>query len=526
MAILKIQNGPSLECETGSNLLEVLRLGGVFMENPCNGKGTCGKCRVKVCSGSLSPVSETERRHLKPEEIAAGWRLSCAAAVAGDCEIELAHREKKHEILTGGYVPAFEKDSLTGYGVAVDIGTTTVALSLVDLSDGRELAHAAAVNAQKQYGLDVLTRITYEYEKGETAISQLQKAIVGSLNELLEQLCREAKIHREKIEEIVVAANCCMTHMLLGVDARSMGRAPYAPEFLEARECPASEIGLQAGKNTWLYCLPQVSAYIGGDIVAGAEVCRLEQEPGNVLFIDIGTNGEIILASGGKLLSCSCAAGPALEGMNISCGMRAAEGAVEDVHIREAGVVLETIGNIPPEGLCGSGILAAVRELIKCGYLKKTGAFVQLASQPEPEILRLSGTKREAVLCRNPEIIVTQEDVRQVQLAKGAILSGFLVLLQAAGITMEQLDKVLIAGQFGSHLPAESLIGTGLLPSEVKDKIQYVGNSAKTGAYLALLSREKRRSMEALAKKIDYVELAQTKDYDRVFAAAMTFPKQ
>lgn len=525
MAIIKIGNGPVLTCEPGSILLEVLHRNEILVENPCNGKGTCGKCRVKVLFGEVSPMTETERKHLKPEEIAAGYRLSCMTAVLGDCEIELLHRETKHTVLTGGYVPAFEKDDLTGYGVAVDIGTTTVALSLVELENGRELAHASAINPQKQYGLDVLTRITYEYEKGETAIAQLQKTIVDSLNVLLDQLCRDAGIGKEEIAEIVVAANCCMTHMLLGVDARSMGRAPYAPEFLEVRECLATEIGLWVGKSTRLYCLPQVSAYIGGDIVAGAEVCQLEKEQGNVLFIDIGTNGEIVLAADGKLLSCSCAAGPALEGMNISCGMRAAEGAVEDVHIRDEGVILETIGSVPPEGLCGSGILAAVRELVKGGYVKKTGAFVQLAAQPKPEILRLSGTKREAVLCREPEIIVTQDDVRQVQLAKGAILSGFLVLLEKAGITMEQLDKVLIAGQFGAHLPAESLVGIGLLPSAVRNKLQYVGNSAKTGAYMALLSREKRHSMEALAKKIGYIELAQTKDYDRIFAASMAFPK-
>ncbi|MBQ8599124.1 MAG: DUF4445 domain-containing protein, partial [Oscillospiraceae bacterium] len=197
--------------------------------------------------------------------------------------------------------------------------------------------------------------------------------------------------------------------------------------------------------------------------------------------------------------------------------------AVEDVIIGE-GVELKTIGNSAPVGLCGSGILAAVRELLKQGYLKKNGAFVSLDAQPEPKLLRLNGSKREAVLCAEPEIIVTQDDVRQVQLAKGAILSGFTVLLQEAGITMEELDQVIVAGQFGAHLPVDSLIGIGLLPEAVRDKLSYVGNSSQSGAYMALLSQAERIKMEETAEAMTYIELAQTADYERVFAKSMAFP--
>ncbi len=526
MPKISIKNGVELSCEKGKNLLEALVEGKVFINNPCNGKGTCGKCRVKALKDGFSPINATEMRLLKEEEISGGIRLACMVTVEDDCCIEQPEQEQKHAVLTGGYRPDFDIDGRDGYGIAVDIGTTTVALTLVDLRNGKELSHAAAINAQKIYGLDVLTRISYEYEKGESAIEQLQSVLVESLNDLLKELCVKANIKAEEILEIVVAANCCMTHMLLGVDARSMGRAPYQPEFLEAQRCKAADIGLKAGEDTLLYCLPQVSAYIGGDIVAGVEVCQLHKEQENVLFIDIGTNGEIVLASQGKLLSCSCAAGPALEGMNISCGMRAAEGAIEDVVIGKDGVQLKTIGNQPPKGLCGSGILAVVRELLQGGYLKKSGVFIAADKQPEPAILRLNGTKREAILCDEPEIIVTQDDVRQVQLAKGAILSGFQVLLQEAGITMEQLDSVIIAGQFGAHLPVDSLCGIDLLPEAVREKLCYVGNASKTGAAMALLSAEKRREMEQIAKHIDYIELAQTKDYDRVFAGAMTFLKR
>jgi len=520
-------------CEQGSGFLSVLLEKNVFVDNPCNGTGVCGKCKVRVygADAAVSKMEETERSLLKPEEIASGIRLACMTSVYGDIEVELLKQERQHRVLTGGVVPEFVHDiDACGYGVAVDIGTTTVVLSLIDMQSGEEIATASRINAQKQFGLDVLTRITYEYEHGESGIRELQKAIVGCLNEMLEDVCGDP-ICREEIREIVVAANCTMTHMLLGVDARQIGRAPYEPVFREAKSCLASEIGLRVGKTTKLYCLPQVSSYIGADIVAGVHVCRLEKESGHTLFIDIGTNGEIVLVSDGKMLSCSCAAGPALEGMNISCGMRAADGAVEEIRMSEKGVELTVIGNRKPEGLCGSGILAAVRELIKNGFLKKTGALIQAdalkADDWRKNLVRAvdgNGKKREVLLNTNPDLVVTQDDIRQVQLAKGAILSGFTALLKKAGIKMEDLDRVLIAGQFGAHLPVESLVGVGILPEQIKDKIVYVGNSSKTGAYMALLSKKERAAMELLAKKIDYFELAESDDYERIFAECMRFP--
>lgn len=265
--------------------------------------------------------------------------------------------------------------------------------------------------------------------------------------------------------------------------------------------------------------------------MAGAYVCGLHKQNGTVLFIDIGTNGEIVLSDHGKLLCCSCAAGPALEGMNISCGMRAAEGAIEDVHIHKDGIEVEVIGGGEPDGICGSGILAAVKELVKYGFVNKGGAFVKPDKLEEDDwrrgMLRTNGTKREFVVMKNQrEILITQGDIRQVQLAKGAILSGFYALLKKAGKTMEELDKVMVAGQFGAHLPAESLIGVGILPEEVKDKITYVGNTSKTGAYLALLSGGAKGEMEELARHMDYMELGAVKGYERLFAECLNFPSR
>ena len=447
---------------------------------------------------------------------------------------------REHEMLPGEYtavmhdgkVIALEPGDTTGsmYGVAIDIGTTTVVCSLVDMLTGEELGHASEINAQKFFGLDVLTRITYEIENPEDGRGKLQKAIVGSINKMVKSICDEHGLTQDQIYEVTVGANCTMMHMLMGVDARPIGKAPFAPVFARAKDVKASDIGLKAAPGARLYCLPSVSAYIGADIVAGAYVCDLRHRKGNVMFIDIGTNGEIVLAADGKLMSCSCAAGPALEGMNISSGMRAAEGAIEDIHIGEDGLELRIIGGCEPAGICGSGILTVTKELLRTGIVRKTGAFVKAdkfdAGDYRSQYIEVDEEgKRSFRMTEGDEpLYITQGDVRQVQLAKGAILSGFMALMNKAGIGMEDLDRILIAGQFGAHLPADSITGTGILPFEVEDRIEYVGNTSKTGAYMALMSSKVKREMEELAHDMDYLELGATENYERLLSECLIFP--
>ena len=446
----------------------------------------------------------------------------------------------EHEMLPGEYtavlhdgkIIALEQGDTTGslYGVAIDIGTTTVVCSLIDMITGEELGHASEINAQKFFGLDVLTRITYEIENPEDGRGKLQKAIVGSINKMVKSICDEHGLTQDQIYEVTVGANCTMMHMLMGVDARPIGKAPFAPVFARAKDVKASDIGLKAAPGARLYCLPSVSAYIGADIVAGAYVCDLRHRKGNVMFIDIGTNGEIVLAADGKLMSCSCAAGPALEGMNISSGMRAAEGAIEDIHIGEDGLELKIIGGCEPAGICGSGILTVTKELLRTGIVRKTGAFVKAdkfdADDYRSQYIEVDEEgKRSFRMTEGDEpLYITQGDVRQVQLAKGAILSGFMALMNKAGIGMEDLDRVLIAGQFGAHLPADSITGTGILPFEVEDRIEYVGNTSKTGAYMALMSSKVKREMEELAHDMDYLELGATENYERLLSECLIFP--
>lgn len=527
MPEISVKNtGQVIEVPEGSYLLTELLKNSVFIDNPCNGTGTCGKCKVRVI-GNDRNIGQSEKKHLSDSEMENDVRLSCFVRVDSDLEIELIHKEKKGKVLSDGYVPEFEKDLFNdGYGLAVDIGTTTVVAEAIDLKSGKAIGRSSMVNPQKQFGLDVLTRITYEYEN-EDGIKSLQKCIVSGLNSLIDEIVEETCIDRKLIREMVVGANTTMLHLLLGVDARSLGKYPYNPAFKESRTVMVKDLGLELSDEATVYTLPNVSAFIGSDIVSGAYVCNMHNEKDNVLFIDIGTNGEIVLKSNGKLVCCSCAAGPALEGMNISCGMRAASGAIEDLKIDKDSIKLKTIDNEEPSGLCGSGILAAVRELLFSGIVLKNGAFVKKEKLPEDDwrqkYIGLTGNKRELILDDKRNIRVTQGDVRQVQLAKGAILSGFMALLNHHGIKMEDLDKVLIAGQFGMHLPVDSLTGVGILPKEVRDRIVYVGNTSKTGAYMALMSRKVREEMDLLAKDMEYLELAVTDNYENIFRESMLF---
>lgn len=556
--------GMTIEYASGKSLANILLDAGVHVDNACVGRGVCGKCRVRIEDGDAGALTETEKRILSSQEISTGMRLSCLVFPQGDITVDTLNndnnqyydidfigeasygtnssKENGNLILTEGYMPDFEydvdlskyPDAERIYGVAVDIGTTTVVCSLVDMMTGEEIGQASDINSQVRYGLDVLTRITYEIDHPDDGIKIMHDAAIETVNKLIGKVCDECGVSAEEIYEITVAANCTMMHMLLGMDATSIGRYPFTPIFTESKYIDAKSIGLRAAEGAKVYCLPSVSSYIGADIAAGAYVCDLSRRKGNVLFVDIGTNGEMVLSTHGRMISCSCAAGPALEGMNISSGMRAADGAIEDVRITEAGIELEVIGGITPVGICGSGILAAIRELSRTGIIKPSGTFVKPARLPDDDFRRKylrtdDNGGRYFVLNETEQagqqICITQTDIRQVQLAKGALLSGFMALMNRSGINPDELGEILIAGQFGAHLPAESITGAGILPPEFEGRIKYVGNTSRGGAYMALMSEQARHEMEELASEIEYIELGETENYQELLAECMIFPE-
>lgn len=415
------------------------------------------------------------------------------------------------------------------YGLAVDIGTTTVVVSLIDLQSGDEIASATGLNPQKANGQDVLSRIDFA-RKADNGLAILHQSIIDCLNTIIKKLCTANKVGHTSIYDVTVAANTTMLHLLLGVDPSPIGKAPYIPVFTSHQSFPAASFGIGVSPFARLYCLPGVSGYIGADIVAGVNVCQLDQRSENVLFIDIGTNGEIILSKGGTLYACACAAGPALEGMNISCGMLAGEGAIERVQITEDNIHLQVIGNSKPKGLCGSGVIEAISEIARTGLIGKTGRLKSKKDLLQDDTLKQlsrfieeDGKKRRLILDSDHQIAVTQADIRQVQLAKGAILSGIHALLLQMEMTPEDLDEIIISGQFGRHLHVDSLVGLGLIPHELREKVNYVGNSSRTGALMCLLSTEKRKEIEDVSRKINHFELTMLKDYEKLFSKCLKF---
>ena len=534
-----------LNTPSGKTLPRILQEGGVHIESPCGGAGTCGKCGVTVLSGEAPPPSLDERAF----NLGARKRLACRLVPAGDMTVELCgpaflnasseeEKEKKEEMVSSdessiSSVSPVKKGISSFLGLAADIGTTTLEVALVDLNTGRELASRSALNPQARFGMDVLSRISHVMARPES-LQEMRGMIAKTLDAITEALCREAGASPSAIERVAAAGNCAMLHILMGVNPAPLGAFPFKPAFMEALDIPAAEVGLKGLAR--LYCPPSASAFIGADIVAGICASGLARREGNALFIDIGTNGEMVLSRGGKLASCSCAAGPALEGMNISHGSRAAPGAVEDVFIGADGLVrLKIVGRQDPVagyppfdtappllGLCGSGVLAAVREFLRVGLLRTDGAFTGQGGLPGGALAALYAEDGLSVRLGGG-IAVTQKDVRQVQLAKGALLSGVHALLAYTGLAVRDLDAVLVAGQFGAHLPAGLLTDCGVIPPGLEKKVEYLGNTSKTGARLALTSPAARREMEELAREIEYLDLSALANYESLFLRCLNF---
>ena len=486
-----------LKAEDGTNLYKVLSAH-ELLDAPCGGRGVCGKCSVTVDG---SPF------------------LSCDYILDHDVTVALGEKERPCSIVATGVRKDFVKDAFPDgtYGIAVDIGTTTVVAELVEMATGRELCSYSQLNSQKSFGQDVITRIHCTIENSD-GLKRLQHAVLNDLRRLFGELCKETGVKPEQVTNIAVAGNTTMVHLFLGADPASIALAPFIPLIKGPARVLASELSLPAAEHCEVYCLPAVASFVGGDITGGILACSLREGSGRTLFIDIGTNGEIVLSNNGRLCCCSCAAGPALEGMNISCGARAAMGAIEDVRIDGSKVQITTIGGGPPTGLCGSGLLAAVAEMAGQGIISHSGRL-----QLHPPVAENQSGQRVFPLCAEKNLVLTQNDIRQVQLAKGAILSGIMTLLLHEGLAPEEVDKVVVAGQFGAHLKADSITGAGLMPGLWRDRISYAGKTSLSGAYLCLLSSEQRRLAEEVIKGADYIELSTLAGYEKLFIKSLAF---
>jgi uncharacterized 2Fe-2S/4Fe-4S cluster protein (DUF4445 family) len=433
-----------------------------------------------------------------------------------------------------GRILAVERGDTTSmrFGLAIDVGTTSVVTTLLELTSGEQLASVSSLNPQSVFGADLMSRIAFaQFDRSN--LRKLQTRILGLLNQHVAEVCRASGVLPQWIYKAVVVGNTCMHHVLLGIDPSHVGLAPYAPVMRHALTLGARELFLRIAPEARVCLLPIVAGFVGADAVAVALATRIDEGDVDRIAVDIGTNGEVLLGSAARLMACSAPAGPAFEGGQIRHGMRGAQGAIDRVRVDDD-VRVHTIGETGALGLCGSGLLDLVAGLLEVGAIDWTGLIQVERRDALPPRLRerlaLRGEERQVVVVRAGEagapreIVLTQDDVRQLQLAKGAIASGIAMLQHVAGLRPERLGELMLAGGFGNYLSIDSAVRIGLIPDLGPGRVRYVGNAASLGAQLCLLSEPERARAETLARRIEHVSLAAHPDFEQVFVDCMNFP--
>ncbi|RDY29247.1 DUF4445 domain-containing protein [Romboutsia weinsteinii] len=614
-----------IECNKGENLLEIARKADIFIDAPCNGNVSCGKCKVKLLKGN---VDAEKTRHISDEEWEQGYILACNTKVISDIEIEVPSKlsssmhgmkiegsdsKKDREIfdrakkiiethqlefktnirkkyiemekpnlddnisdvdrlqryvrnhlgydnidfrldilrkmpiifrqsdfnVTITYVQKKNKITIINiedgntednlYGVAIDIGTTSVVVCLVNLFNKEVIDKASSGNAQIKYGADVINRIIYS-SKGD-GLETLNKAIIEeTINPLLENIYIQNNINKDDVVTLSVAGNTTMTNLFLGVYSDYLRQEPYIPPFLKSPNLMGENIGLNVNPSAYVYLAPCVASYVGGDITAGVLSAGIWATEENILFVDLGTNGEIVFGNKDYMMSCACSAGPAFEGGGISCGMRASAGAIEKVNIDKYTLdpSLTIIGDSKPIGICGSGIIDLICQMLIKGLIDRRG---KLHRDIKSKRVRFNEHDMgEYVLAFKEEydleqdVVVNEVDIDNFIRAKGAIFSGAATLIESLGMDFEDIDKVYIAGGIGNNLNIENSILIGLLPDISRDKFTYIGNSSLVGAYLALISKDAKKKLEDIGNEMTYVELSVYPSYMDEFISACFLP--
>ena len=571
--------------QEGTTVLEAERIAGLSPDAPCGGAGKCGKCTVKI-NGSVEKACQikiTADLEVETIEQASEHRIlvkGTERAVAFQPELEILDieiqpckvgenssdwkrlceavnkklREKgskadrvfrpKLEILPvishlmkekGGIARAIvsgdeilelkEQDDKPVLMAAFDIGTTTVAGYLLDGRTGEQLATASALNVQTEYGADVIMRANYSLEHGAEELSACIRVL---LKKLIRTLCKEAGKEPEDIYQVSVVGNTCMHHLFLGIVPDSLVHAPYNPAISHGLTFPAEKFRLGIHPGGQLIALPVIAGFVGADTVACLLAVNLEEEKKMTLMIDIGTNGEIVLGNSKRRIACSTAAGPAFEGAKIACGMRGAEGAVEHAHLEEGRLVCKVIGGGKPTGICGSGLIDIIAGLLEAGVIDETGRLME-----GPRVVQIDDNTKTAYLLAGPSesgngkpVYLSQKDIREVQLAKGAIAAGIALLAEQMGITLEQIEQVYIAGAFGNYMDPAGACRIGMLPGILKDRIIPVGNAAGEGAKLALLNNKELERAERLARHTEFLELAALPEFQDEFVDQLEFPEE
>ncbi len=611
-------SGKTIDVNVGAGLLESARKAGVEIDAPCGGKGTCGKCIVRITSGSVTPNSLGT---LTAAELADGYVLACKAKLidsdisvevpeqvarkggqftsadedSGLIREELFPRDWQYDPLAIKWLvtvdPPQPEDGLSDldrlirsiqkdwgnqrtvctlavirkladalradngnvtvtiirepgqyhvigiepgntteehYGIAIDVGTTTVAVQLVFLPTATPVGTQTDYNAQISCGLDVISRINYAARPGH--LEELRDKVLGTINGLIDKLARMYNVDISDIGNAVVSGNTTMMHLLLGLNPEYIRLEPYTPTIMQAPYLIASEVGININPQSWIYLSPAVGSYVGGDITAGILCTELAGESEELsLFIDIGTNGEIAIGNNDFMMSCACSAGPAFEGGGIKYGMRAALGAIERVEIdRETGKArYQTIGGVKPKGICGSGMIALTAKLFLTGWLDAGG---KLDRERSCDCIRVEGRFASYIIAPAEEadsgedIIISETDFENIIRTKAAIYSACSLMLGQLEMGFEDLSRIYIAGGFGRFLDLEMAITLGLLPDLDRERFKYIGNSSLTGTYMVLISQEFRQKQLGAAERMTYIDLSTDPSYMNEYTSAMFLP--
>ena len=595
---------------SGTTIIDAAKKLGIDISSLCGGRGTCGKCKVKVQTGieGLNPLTEQELDHLSKDETDTNFRLACQAKVtlpsivlvpeisrvgkqrlqtegievpvelnplvkkyflklpkptlhdsrsdedrildalkeeygrSGFLDFEVAKdlpiilRESDWAVTTVMWrdkIIAVEPGDTANrcFGFAVDIGTTKLAGFLVDLNKGSVVNVVARANPQIPFGEDVMSRIAYAMTGGWNASSELQKAVVSGINEMIEECCKKAGLKYEEVYELCLAGNTCMQLLFLGLWPRHVAFSPYPPVLRRGVDTNASKLGLKSHRNANVHFLPVIGGFVGADSVADIMAVKMLESDETVMDIDIGTNTEIALGNKQLVMTDSCASGPAFEGMEIKFGMRAATGAIEKISIdpKTLEINYRTIDDKVPVGICGSGLIDILAELLKSGLVDIKGTFVKDMTK-QTNRLRQGPDSWEFVLAWkdetsiNTDIAITQGDIRELQKAKAAMHAGCDILMKRMNVTEKDIDTLYIAGAFGNYIDPENARTIGIYPEISIDKIHFVGNTAGTGARMCLVSKEMREYAEEISKKVKYFELAADPDFQTEYINSIYLP--
>ena len=541
-----LPDGKPVQADKEESLLEALTGNGIFLRSDCGGKGLCGKCLVRIAESSLKSIStpeDAEVRILGEKDLKAGYRLACRVKALSDLSVEIPDSSllspevvEKSPMILPKPIPFLALPAAGNadrYGLAVDLGTTTIAVYLCDLVSGKVAGSISVRNPQTMFGDDVISRIGIVAENSGNLI-RLQRMAVHAIEWDVTALCRSNHIDPGHIRSAVVVGNSTMIHLFAGVNPSSIGVFPYAPLFVEDKTFQAGSVGFEFNPSAEIFTLPLISGFIGSDIVAAALATEMDKVATGTLLIDIGTNGEVMLKSKNGLLATSCATGPAFEGAAIRHGMQAVSGAIDAVKIdrKNAAVTYSVICKNPnavclPAGICGSGVVSAVAELYRIGLVSSNGRLqsnsgLPLIRENETGMLEFELVSAEKSETRKA-ITLTQKDIRAVQLAKGALLAGMTMLCAAAGLAAPK--KLLVAGAFGANINKKDALTIGMFPDLPGENITGVGNAAGVGAILALFNPELRDKARELAQSVTVVDLATLPEFQKIFLDSLSFPK-